>query len=542
MRNCRVRNLVLSGFVLLLFSLLVLAQEPSRTNEPAVEKKDPLIQPPPEPPSILGPDVVPIDLHSALRLAGVDNPEILVAQQRVLEAVAVRQFAAAQILPNINVGTNYDLHRGSLQQSQGNIIKVNRDALYLGLGANAVGSGTVNIPGIQYNLNIGEAVFANLRARQLVVREQFMATATRNDILLNVCNAYLDLLRAEATRAVLLQTRSEAAEVVRLTRAYAQTGQGRQSDADRAMSELLQRDNEIAQVEADMLSASARLCALVNLDPSCRLHVVDGWAVPCQVVPDPIPLSELIAIALLQRPELGARRAEIQESLLALSNAKLLPFSPNMILGFSTGTFGGGSNLVAAGIQQANGSVLQAPRFGSFSGRTDFDAVFFWTVRNLGVGNLALVRQAQARLQANEFRQLETLNRVRREVAESKARTLARWAQIATNEQAVRVSQQGFKQDLLRIRGREGLPIEVTNSLNLLGRARREYLDAIIGYDRAQFALYVALGQPPADKLARPVPTDLVPAPPIPAAGLMVCQPQGPAAIPTPITTTDNKP
>lgn len=542
MRISHIRKIALPGCIVLLLAFNAVAGEPATTAEQPTEKKDTLIPAPPEPPSILGPDVVPIDLPSALRLAGVDNPEILVAQQRILEAVAIRQFAAAQILPNINVGTNYDLHRGPLQQSTGNILKVNRDALYVGLGANAVGSGTVSIPGIQYNLNIGEAVFANLRARQLVVRQQYAAIATRNDILLEVCNAYLDLLRAEATRAVLLQTRSEAAEVVRLTRAYAQTGQGRQSDADRATSELLQRDNDIAQIEADMLAASARLCALVNLDPSCRLHVVDAWAVPCQVVPDPIPLSELIAIALLQRPELGERRAEIQESLLALSNAKLLPFSPNMIVGFSSGTFGGGSNLVAAGITQPDGTVLRGPRFGDFSGRSDFDAVFFWTVRNLGIGNLALVRQAQARLQANEFRQLETLNRVRREVAEAKARTLARWAQIGTNEQAVRVSQEGFKEDLIRIRGREGLPIEVTNSLNLLGRARREYLDAIIGYDRAQFALYVALGQPPADKLARPVPTDLVPAPPIPASGLLVCQPEGPAALPTPITAQGPKP
>ena len=57
---------------------------------------------PVSPPSILQPEIRPIDLDTALRLAGVQNPEFNLARQRVLEAVAMRQFAAAQILPSIN--------------------------------------------------------------------------------------------------------------------------------------------------------------------------------------------------------------------------------------------------------------------------------------------------------------------------------------------------------------------------------------------------------------------------------------------------------
>src|SRR5438309_7435137 len=86
--------------------------------------------------------VTTIDLASALGLAGVQNPEILLARQRVTEAVAVQQLAAAQILPSLNAGLNYDAHTGPLQQASGNILKVNRDALYLGAGSNAVAAGT----------------------------------------------------------------------------------------------------------------------------------------------------------------------------------------------------------------------------------------------------------------------------------------------------------------------------------------------------------------------------------------------------------------
>src|SRR5262245_39329281 len=142
------------------------------------------------------PELRPIDLETALRLAGVDNPEIRIARERVLEAVALRQLAAAQWLPNINVGTNFNPHLGQVQQSNGNILKVNRDSLYLGLGANAIGAGTVNVPGVVWSGNVSDVWYGNLRARQLVTQRQFESDAVRNATLLRVASAYLDLLRA----------------------------------------------------------------------------------------------------------------------------------------------------------------------------------------------------------------------------------------------------------------------------------------------------------------------------------------------------------
>jgi outer membrane protein TolC len=471
------------------------------------------IETPTAPASILVAEVAPIDLASALRLAGVQNPEILLARERVVEAVAQRQLAAAQLLPTINVGTNYDAHTGPLQQSTGNILKVNRDALFVGLGANAVGAGTVNVPGIVWSGNVSEVLFTALASRQVVRQREFANAAARNDVLLRVAVGYVELLRAESRRAIALKIRDEAAEVARITAAYARTGQGRQADADRAATELEQRNADFVQAEEDVLATSAHLTQLLTLDPSLRLHATDGWVVPAPIVPDPIPLPELIAIALTQRPELMERQAAIREALLVLQGAKLLPFSPNLLLGYSAGTFGGGSNLAAAGILQPNGTVLQQPRFGSFDGREDFDVVVVWSLRNLGVGNLAVLRLAQSNVRANNFRQIEVLDRVRTEVAQAYARTHARFAQIGTAERAIQSGQNAFQEDLNRTRNAVGLPIEVLDSLRLLARSRYTYLDAISDYNRAQFELYVALGQPPAEFLARPIPANLVPTP-----------------------------
>src|SRR5581483_7671829 len=100
--------------------------------------------------------------------------------------------------------------------------------------------------------------------------------------------------------------------------------EGRPADADRAATEFEQRNTEVLEAEGEILVAVARLTQLLGLDPSVRLHAIDGWVVPAPIVPDPIPLPELIAIAMTQRPELQARQAEIQAAFLQLRAAKVL--------------------------------------------------------------------------------------------------------------------------------------------------------------------------------------------------------------------------
>ena len=523
-----------SGVLGTAFAATVAAQPPVPGQPPA--KGDPVEKAPPPKPAfdpppgtILSPGEIPIDLGSALRLAGVENPELLLARQRIAEATAIRQLAVAQLLPNLNFGTNYDAHRGTLQQSTGNLLRVDRDSLYLGLGASAIGSGTVNVPGLNYNLNIGAGWYGFLSARQRVTTATAVAEAVRNDVLLRVYSAYLDLLRAEGRRAIAEKNRTEAVELARITDAYAKAGQGRKADADRAAVELRRRDADFTQAEADILTASARLCQLLNLNPSTRLKPIDGWVVPAPIVPDPVPLADLLAVALLQRPELAARRSQIREMLYELSLAKVLPFSPNVVLGFSAGGFGGGSDLVSTppGIVSGNGQSTLSSRFSNLDGRADFDVVVFWTFRNLGVGNVALVRAADSRVKQMRLRELETVNLVRSQVAESHARVAARFLQIDATEKAVRASAEAYYEDFTRIKAGAGLPLEVVDSLRLLGRARYEYLDTIIDYNRAQIQLWVALGQPPANALARPVPADLVPPP-------VIEVPPGPRPFPVP--------
>ena len=127
------------------------------------------------------------------------------------------------------------------------------------------------------------------------------------------------------------------------------------------------------------------------------------------------------------------------------------------------------------------------------------------------MGNLAQVRAARSRLSVADLEKLRVLNQVREQVADAYVRTHVRFAQIAAGEDSVRAGDKAFQEDLLRVRNAQGLPLALLDSLRLLARGREEYLNAIVDYNQAQVDLYVALGQPPADLLARPVPPDYLP-------------------------------
>lgn len=447
----------------------------------------------------------PIDLPTAFRLVGMQAPQVLMAQQRVLEATAQQQFAAAQALPNLNFGTNYDSHTGALQQASGRILQVQRSALYVGAGGNAVAAGTTNLPGLQYNLNAVQSYYGYLISCQNTERMRAAEAATRNDTLLQVATAYCQLMRAQAGRAVAVQMRDKAAEVVRITESFARIGQARPADAERAVNELERRKADVFTQDVAVTQASARLVEVLNLESSIRLRIDENWLVPRPIVPDVLPLPELIAIALYQRPEIAAERAAVHAAMLELQGAKLLIFSPQIMAGLSNGAFGGGSNI--------NAATTGKSRFGSFGDRTDADLVMFWSIRNLGLGNKALIRAATAQLAATDFERTKQFNVIRAEVAQAYAKTQTLASQLDLRQRAVMTSNHGYDADVRRAQAAEGLPIEVLDSLRLLASARADYLNVVTEYNLAHYALYVAIGQPPADLLIRseampPAPTE----------------------------------
>ncbi len=431
-----------------------------------------------------------IDLETALGLAGVDNPTIALALEAVRASRAEQLQAQSLLLPTLNAGVDFDLHRGNLESASGTIFSVNRQSLYAGAGAAAVGAGPVGVPGVRIFSHLADALYEPRAARQRVEARRFEAAATGNAILLEVASRFFDLAGAEVRLQAVRQSEQEVGAVAKLTADFARAGQGRQGDADRARSEALLLEAVEKNAQEEVVVAAAELSRLLNTDPSVRLRGPGDPLPTIRLIDPAMPLGQLVELALANRPEIRARQAEIARAETLLREEKVRPFLPLLSAGFSAGDFGGGSNLTS-------------PGFGHFGGRIDVDVSAVWTLENFGLGNLATQRQRRAAVNAAVAERLLVVDQVRQEVAEAYGWSEATRRQVETARRQLRSARDGFRLDLERARNIEGRPIEVLNSANLLAAARQEMIRALVGYNQAQFRLFVALGQPPVEALSR---------------------------------------
>jgi outer membrane protein TolC len=422
----------------------------------------------------------PIDLGSALALVAGQNPQVNFARARARESYAAIDSAQALWLPNLQAGANYHHHDGQLQDVEGRSINVNRTSVNGGFGAGAIGAGTVPTPGLVLNFHLADAVLGPEIARRTAWASRHALDATINDQLLNVAVAYLDVLEAHQRLAIARATQANIDELARITSQFAESGQGLRADANRAETESALRRNEVLQAEEAIAVASARLAEQLRFDASVPLQPCEPTVVPLQLADATADARMLVSTALSHRPELREQRALVDAACQRLQREKYASLVPSILIGASYTGFGGG---IGADVSDVGD-------------RTDLDALAYWQVRGLGFGERSARAEASARVDQARFRQLQTMDRVAREVVEARAQVDARAKQILVAADAVRAAESSYRLNSQRISELQGLPIETLQAIQALDAAQREYLRAVTEHNEAQFRLHRALGWP----------------------------------------------
>jgi outer membrane protein TolC len=430
-------------------------------------------------------DQLPIDLPTALRLAGANHLQIALAAEQVRQAQARLEGAKALWLPTLDGGVGYNRHEGQIQDTSGNIIDVKRSSLFVG-GGPKVGSDSLNGANngpsrLALGLPLADALFAPLAERQTIRATEAVQAATFNDSLLEVAVAYLDLARAQGQVTIAREAVQNAGELVRLLEARVRAGTAPPADELRARAELADRRRQVFQVQEAAQDASAELVRLLRLQPGTSLLSLEAQPVPVCLVDVESRLPDLIVQGLTARPELAAHEALVQAALERLRQEQWRPFIPSLQVGLSAGGFGGGPNSF----------------FGNFGDRVDFDALVVWELKGLGFGNRALQRerasqQTQATLTAEQLR-----DRVAAEIVRAYYQVRLRQPQIEAARAQVQATAEALPLNFKGILGGQLRAIEAQQAIQALAAARNQYIATVIDYDRAQFQLLRALGRPP---------------------------------------------
>jgi outer membrane protein TolC len=449
-----------------------------------------------------------IDLPYALRLVNASNPTIAVARERVNEAYARYQQAAVLWVPNAFVGGNPDApgflptfyhHDGNVQNAAGLVFPTVKSNFNLETG-------------VSLNVNLGDAFFAPRIARQQTDVLAARARAVTDDVQLDVALAYLDLLRAFGALAINAETLSMAEQMLRAAESAERNGLSKTSaDANRARTEYESLRRERIDLEGQAAVASARLTQLLLLDPALDLVPADRVVVPIALVNTDAGIDELLATALLNRPELAESRALVQAALIAWRANKLRPLIPTLTLAYYSASFQGGD-----------------PGFHNTAYRDDLLAQMGWELRNGGLGDLFRVKESRAVYNEATAHVLEVQAQVGADVTAAAKLTMARGRSLRSAQEAVRQAEEMWRRLSAAAFGMVGGPrrfdpLEALIAEQQLHAARFNYLDEVISYNRNQFRLYWAMGQPPLTALPGaapvPVPTPVLPPPANPAAG-----------------------
>jgi outer membrane protein TolC len=466
---------------------------------------------------------MPISLPIALRLAVTTNLDIAQAREVLNTARALSLKANASLLPDLTMGGDYTNHQGNIQKTEGNIEKVNRDALF-------VGGGPV------LSIGIADAIFAPLAARQVEAATTAGLQRVNNETLAAVAEAYFAVLRNRRRLARVDETldfllagrpteiRSGSKGLYPLIQEFVEAGgpEALRSELERVRVEVLGRQEERVGILQDYRVASAELARLLRLDPATPLWPVEDFRRPLGMPGQAwlsLTVQELAAVALQNRPDIAENQALVRATLARLRNARYRPFLPTLAVNYSWGDYGGGpdQNILVttsggkatataiAGLAGQPGSYGPGAEIKHFAPRADLDVSLIWRLQNLGFGNLAEVRQAQAAYRQQEFHQLQVQDLVVAQVVQAYEQVTGWRHRIDVTstslfDAAGRPKGPVFESIRLSFDKVRAVPgsrtLEVLDSIRGLSSLLDAYGNAVTDYERARFRLIFSLGMP----------------------------------------------
>ncbi|GAB5403577.1 MAG: hypothetical protein Aurels2KO_18080 [Aureliella sp.] len=425
-------------------------------------------------------NAIELNLPTTLSMIGGSQPVVASAQWRVQEAYSRLDQARVLWLPSLRAGFSFHNHDGNYQASNGTITDVHRNSFQYGLGAGATGAGTTPNPGIVSQFHFAQAIFQPKVARKSAWAASHAATAVKNEQMLRAAVGYTNLLRAYQNVEILNASKTRTEELAQLTSDFAAAGQGLRADSDRLQTELALVHSRLIEANQTVELASANLAEVLSLDTTASLIPTDAALVPIDFAAVEEDPSALVGMGLSARPELKHAQALTSAAIERLKQTKYTPLIPSVLLGYSSGEFGGGLGNNLANVNN----------------RSDFDAQMVWEVRNLGFGEAARRRETKAQVLQAKFRAMQTMDQVAREVTQAHSQVRNASQQIDVLQPAIASALDSYTRNIERIRDGQGLPIEALQSLQALEQINQQLLTAAAEHNVAQFTLQWALGWP----------------------------------------------
>jgi outer membrane protein TolC len=402
----------------------------------------------------------PIDLPTALRLAGAQNLDVKIAQERLAEAKANHQSAVAQFFPWISPSITYRQHDDNIQEVGGNIVDVHKNSYAPGATLAA-------------QVDLGDAIYKSLASKQLANAAGHALEAQRQDTVLAAAQGYFELTLAQGAVAVAREAVKISSDYEAQLRNAVEAGIAFKGDALRAGVQKERNELALRQALEQQRIAAARLAQTLRLDPAVELVAQDDELAPLTLIATNTALSSVVVQSLASHPELKQSQSLVSAAKDAKNGATYGPLIPTIGAAAFWGGLGGGQS----------GSTA------TFGPQEDYVVGASWRIGPGGLFDFSRIHANDAHLKATALGAEKLRDDVTRQVVEAFTRWQSLGDQVKTARRALASAEESLQLAQQRREFAVGIVLETIQAEQDLTRARLDYLKAVAEFNKAQYAL-----------------------------------------------------
>ncbi len=406
----------------------------------------------------------PIDLSTVIRLAGAQPLELALVREKVHDAYAKVILSREKFIPNVSPEIEFFRHEEEIQSTAGRFFEVDKQFMFP--------RGSVNL-----ELDPGDAIFSALAAQQRYHASKATLEATTRNTILSAAITYFDLLQSQAEVEIAEEAQRISETLVREIGTAVRLGRGFKGDVLRAKAQLASNRLSLTKTKEALRITSVNLATVLRLDPKIELYPVDRIVIPIHLVPKEKTLEELIQSAIDQRPELKGASALLDATKTEKAASIWGPMIPSVQADIRVGGFGETLN-----------DLKSTERYNFLLG---------WTVGSGGLLYKGRRELADARYRSTEIKLAKLQQDIIQQVIVAHTQVNAKQEQITIAEQGVKDAEESLKLNEARLKLGVGLPLEVLQAEKALIQSRKDYVSSIIDYDKAQYKLFVSIGNKP---------------------------------------------
>lgn len=413
---------------------------------------------------------LPISLETVLELGGANNLTIKEFQQKQKLAQAALTQADEWWYPHLYTGAKTHQLWGTSMNIDGTFnTDVSSDNLWLGVGANTT-------------LHFADAKYKTQIAKLNVQAAAYTTQAQRNQALLGCVSTYYDLLNEQLKIDAYSDLAQQSQSIMEQINVQVQVGLRYQSELLLAKSNVAHYKLEVLNAKNSYLLKSSELVKLLNLkDTDITLESSDKVLIPLE-------FSSMESADYHNRGELK----EIASTLQAIQTEKKALtdglYLPHLSIDAYTSYFGA-----------LNGSITNADASRGERQLYPTSGVNLALLWKIPLGRLfsgGELEAQDAQILAQHVKSQRWEAQIKQEVKNAHDQITLGKEKILLAKEALETTAKALHQSIERQKLGTAKPFEVFQGQQFYLQAKIDYFKTIIDYNKAQFALKVAKGDP----------------------------------------------